>query len=96
MKPHCKPLSPRANNSFKMSAVLTSQVPSQEENMPPLDPPVSHYVLNRRRHGISSGLTVEAVYQSEPRMNRRNAISYESDDAAAKYIRYLGVFWWSS
>ena len=64
--------------------------------MPPMDPAVSHYVLNRRRHGISSGLTVEAVYQSEPRMNRRNAISYESDDAAAKYIRYLGVFWWLS
>lgn len=67
-------------------------VTCQDENSPPLlalDTHVPAYVLTRRRHAISSG--PDSVYQSEPRMKRRGAISYQTEDAAAKYIRYLGM-----
>ena len=62
----------------------------QDEKMPylPLDQHVPVHVLGRRRHGISSAS--ESPYRSKPRMWRRGAISYERNDAAAEYIRYLG------
>ena len=62
----------------------------QDEKMPylPLDQHVPVHVLGRRRHGISSAS--ESTYRSKPRMWRRGAISYERNDAAAEYIRYLG------
>ncbi len=64
-----------------------------DSNLPAmnLDTVIPPHVLNRRRHAISSaGLGIESLYSSEPRMKRRNAISYENDDSAAKYIRFLG------
>ncbi len=72
-----------------------STLPSNLGNVVPMSSP---YSLSRRRNGVSNGGSngsgnpggVEAVYKSEPRMKRRNAISYENDDSAAKYIRYLG------
>lgn len=75
-----------------MSGVLSPPFMSQDENSDASDDhiPIPHYLLNKRRHGISSGLSVEAVYHSEPRMSRRNAISYGNEEAAAQYIRYLG------
>ena len=62
----------------------------QDEEMPylPLDQHVPVHVLGRRRHGISGAS--ESPYRSKPRMWRRGAISYERNDAAAEYIRYLG------
>ncbi|XP_064382236.1 high affinity 3',5'-cyclic-AMP phosphodiesterase 7A-like [Halichondria panicea] len=66
---------------------------SIDSNLPSmnLDTVIPPNVLNRRRHAISStGLGIESLYSSEPRMKRRNAISYENDDSAAKYIRFLG------
>jgi hypothetical protein len=39
-----------------------------------------------RRHSKS----VDSPYLSRPRMKRRGAISYDKNDAAAEYIRYLG------
>lgn len=62
----------------------------EDDDMPylPLDQHVPTYVLGRRRQGISSGC--ESPYCSKPRMRRRGAISYETNDAAAEYIRYLG------
>ena len=63
----------------------------KDQEMPylPLDQHVPVNVLGRRRHGISSGGS-ESPYRSKPRMLRRGAISYERNDAAAEYIRYLG------
>ena len=63
----------------------------KDQEMPylPLDQHVPVHVLGRRRHGISSGGS-ESPYRSKPRMLRRGAISYERNDAAAEYIRYLG------
>ena len=59
----------------------------------PLDRCLSPVVL-RRRLAISSGESggEEAVppYNSRPRMKRRGAISYQSNDSPAMYIRYLG------
>ena len=55
----------------------------------PLDQQVPSYVLGRRRHAISGG--PQSPYLSRPRMKRRGAISYENSDAAAEYIRYLGI-----
>ena len=62
----------------------------EDDDMPylPLDQHVPTYVLGKRRQGISSGC--ESPYCSKPRMRRRGAISYETTDAAAEYIRYLG------
>ena len=62
----------------------------EEDDMPylPLDQNVPTYILGRRRQAISSGC--ESPYCSKPRMRRRGAISYETTDAAAEYIRYLG------
>ena len=53
-----------------------------EQNIP-------SYVLSRRRHAISGG--PESAYRSRPRMKRRGAISFEKNDSAAEYIRYLGM-----
>jgi hypothetical protein len=40
----------------------------------------------RRRHSKS----LDSPYLSRPRMKRRGAVSYDKNDAAAEYIRYLG------
>ena len=69
----------------------------EHESMPylPLDQSVPAYVLGRRRHAISGGYRTssgaESPYGSRPRMKRRGAISYERNDTAAQYIRYLGT-----
>ena len=65
-------------------------VTSDDEEMPylPPDQKLPSCVLNRRRHAISSG--PESAYRSRPRMKRRGAISFEKNDSAAEYIRYLG------
>ena len=48
--------------------------------------PSNGLTFARRRHSKS----VESPYLSRPRMKRRGAVSYDSTDAAAEYIRYLG------
>ena len=70
---------------------IENQNSEEENNMPylPLDQAVPTYVLGRRRHGISIGC--ESPYCSRPRMKRRGAVSYETSDTAAEYIRYLGT-----
>lgn len=66
---------------------------SEEDSMPylPLDQPVPTYVLGRRRHAISNGAGADLPYRSKPRMKRRGAVSYQTEDATAQYIRYLGM-----
>ena len=48
--------------------------------------PPNGLTFARRRHSKS----VDSPYLSRPRMKRRGAISYDKNDAAAEYIRYLG------
>ena len=81
-----------------MSVRIVCSQPSvrvDDQEMPylPPDQNVPNYVLNRRRHAISGG--PESAYRSRPRMKRRGAISFEKNDAAAEYIRYLGKYLWS-
>ena len=76
-----------------MSVRLVCSQPTikiEDREMPYLPPEqnVPSYVLGRRRHAISSG--PESAYRSRPRMKRRGAISFEKNDTAAEYIRYLG------
>ncbi len=79
--------------AYKMTSVQQYSIDSNLPSMN-LDTVIPPNVLNRRRHAISStGLGIESLYSSEPRMKRRNAISYENDDSAAKYIRFLGEFY---
>ena len=47
--------------------------------------PSNGLTFARRRHSKS----VDSPYLSRPRMKRRGAISYDKNDAAAEYIRYL-------
>ena len=72
------------------SSRISKQV--EEDGMPylPHDQPIPPFVLGRRRHAISGG--PESLYNSRPRMKRRGAISYETNDTAAQYIRYLGAY----
>ena len=51
--------------------------------------PSNGLTFARRRHSNS----VDSPYLSRPRMKRRGAISYDKNDAAAEYIRYLGETW---
>ena len=51
--------------------------------------PCNGLTFARRRHSKS----VDSPYLSRPRMKRRGAISYDRNDAAAEYIRYLGKIW---
>ncbi|CAI8021729.1 High affinity cAMP-specific 3',5'-cyclic phosphodiesterase 7A [Geodia barretti] len=48
--------------------------------------PSSGLTFARRRHSQS----LDSPYLSRPRMKRRGAVSYDKNDAAAEYIRYLG------
>lgn len=49
--------------------------------------PPNGLTFARRRHSKN----LDSPYLSRPRMKRRGAISYDKDDAAAEYIRYLGA-----
>ena len=49
--------------------------------------PASGLTFARRRHSKS----LDSPYLSRPRMKRRGAVSYDKNDAAAEYIRYLGA-----
>ena len=51
--------------------------------------PSNGLTFARRRH--SKTVSVDSPYLSRPRMKRRGAISYDKNDAAAEYIRYLGT-----
>lgn len=51
--------------------------------------PSNGLTFSRRRHSKS----LDSPYISRPRMKRRGAVSYDKNDAAAEYIRYLGEFY---
>lgn len=56
----------------------------------PLDKVIPAYVLERRRHGFSSGPDKTPSVGCYPRMMRRGAISYGKNDATAQFIRFIG------
>lgn len=60
------------------------QAPSACRSTSPRPP--NGLTFARRRHSK----TVDSPYLSRPRMKRRGAVSYDKNDAAAEYIRYLG------
>ncbi len=56
----------------------------------PLDRPIPSSVLEHRRHAFSNAPEGPEPYDSNPRMLRRGAVSYEQSDVTARYIRFLG------
>lgn len=60
------------------------QAPSACRSTSPRPP--NGLTFARRRHSK----TIDSPYLSRPRMKRRGAVSYDKNDAAAEYIRYLG------
>lgn len=55
----------------------------------PIERSIPTSVLGHRRHAFSSG-SGGSPLDSNPRMMRRGAVSYEETDITAQYIRFLG------